>query len=193
MAASTRTVAPASKPALDTASVRKLYQDGDFEQAIGILAAALKEGKVNDHPDSIFVFKHLGVMYAANDATRERGKYYMLQLLLIEPTARIMDMYASDMIYMIFKNIQEELASTQLKYNRAEGHVSGNAAVSGNGAIDPKPPADKPPADRPKSGDKKTHYWVGVTGVLVVLTGVGIAAYFLSEPKSASTKTLQVD
>lgn len=193
MAASAKAAAPAPEPALDTANVRKLYQDGDFDQAIEILAAALKDGKVNDHSDSVFVFKHLGVMYAANAATRERGKYYMLQLLLIEPGARIMDMYASDMIYMIFKNIQEELVSAQLKYKRAEGHVAGNGAASGNGAIDANPPADKPPADRPKSGGRKTHYWVGVTGALVVLTGVGVAAYFLSEPKPAPTKTLQVD
>src|SRR4051812_15590847 len=96
------TAAPlaAHVPALDTARVRKLYQDGEFDQAIGILETALKEKRVVDHSDSVFVFKHLGVMYAANESTRERGKYFMLQLLTIEPTARIMDMYASDMIYM---------------------------------------------------------------------------------------------
>jgi hypothetical protein len=123
-----RAAVPAEAAAYDTTKARKLYQEGDFEQAIKIVEGGLKQVKALSHSDSVFIFKHLGVMYAASEATRERGKYYMLQLLTIEPTARIMDMYASDMIYMIFRNIQEEFATTQAKLARAQGHVDGNQA-----------------------------------------------------------------
>ncbi len=171
---------------LDTVTAHKLYHDGDFEKAIALLEPTLKNGRLRTHGDSVFVFKHLGVMYAANADTRERGKYYMLQLLLIEPTARIMDMYASDMIYMIFKNIQEELATTQAKYANAQKNLAGN---SGNPA-EPTP-SDNPP--KPKEASHRSYFWVGATGAAVVIVGVGITAYFLSQDKPATVKTLSVN
>jgi hypothetical protein len=179
---------PAAQP-LDTAKVKKLYQEGDFDQAIAILEASLKDRKVADHRDSVFVFKHLGVMYAANDHSRERGKYFMLQLLTIEPTARIMDMYASDMIYMIFKNIQEEYATTHTRYVRAEKHVEGNQGTEKKpeaGKSDAgKPDAGKPAGTRKRSGNGKTYILLGATAAAI---GVGVAVYMLTyDPATEST------
>src|SRR4051812_1886959 len=82
---------------LDTIAVHKVYVDGDFDQAIEMLKPALDGSYRLSHQDSVFIFKHLGVMYAAKYETREKGKKYMMLLLQTEPTARIMDMYASDM------------------------------------------------------------------------------------------------
>ncbi|MEO8104195.1 MAG: hypothetical protein ABI790_16895, partial [Betaproteobacteria bacterium] len=96
---------------LDTAKLHGIYLDGDFDQAIKAMEAALKGKQALTHADSVFIFKHLGVMYAATPATREKGRYYMAQLIYIEPTAKILDMYASDMIYLIFRNVQEEFAN----------------------------------------------------------------------------------
>jgi hypothetical protein len=187
-AMSTKPSSDPSKGIPDTNRVRKLYQDGDFDGAIAILEESLKNGKVVAHEDSVFTFKHLGVMYAANANTRERGKYYMMQLLLIEPTARIMDMYASDMIYMIFKNIQEEVAATQSKLHRAEGHVAGNQG-SINQARPAKVSAESSSKSKPSSGKK--YYWIGGAAVLAV--GVGVAAYILSDESPASVENTQVD
>ena len=103
--------APA-KTVMDTAKLHATYLDGDFDQAIRVMENALKNKKTPiSHADSVFIFKHLGVMYAATPATREKGRYYMTQLIYIEPTAKILDMYASDMIYLIFRNVQEEFAN----------------------------------------------------------------------------------
>ena len=135
-AAASRTAATApaaaAKPVLDTARIHGRYLDGDFDQAIHALEGALKGRKPLSHADSIFIFKHLGVMYAASPATREKGRYYMLQLISIEPTARILDMYASDMIYLIFRNIQEEYGS----HRRARGYrfLRASRARAGTGA-----------------------------------------------------------
>jgi hypothetical protein len=89
--------------------------DGEFEAAITMLEDNLKETRQYQHDDSVFIYKHLGVMYAAQYETREKGKYYMFRLLQVEPSAKIMDMYASDMIYMIFKNIQEEYQQKRMR------------------------------------------------------------------------------
>ncbi len=172
---------------LDTLTIRKDYMNGDFEEGIEIMETGLKEKRPFDHNDSVFIFKHLGVMYAARYETRERGKYYMHQLLMTEPTAKIMDMYASDMIYMIFKNIQDEFESNRMRLSKAEEHVVGNAQT------DPEPLPPKLPPDRAskEKDGRKGHalIWIGATTVVVV---AGATAYFLlSEKPSVNKHTVQ--
>jgi hypothetical protein len=138
-----------AKPALDTARIHGLYLDGDFDQAVRSLEGALKSRKALNHADSVFIFKHLGVMYAATPATREKGRYYMLQLISIEPTARILDMYASDMIYLIFRNIQEEF---EKKHGRVAIAAPVDSAAASPPAAQPEPaplPAAAPPTSKP--------------------------------------------
>ena len=77
-------------PKVDSAKVHKLYLDGDFDEAIVLLENNLKDTRQYRHEDSVFIFKHLGVMYAAQYETREKGKYFMHRLLMVEPTAKIM-------------------------------------------------------------------------------------------------------
>lgn len=175
--------APAqSGGSLDTGLVRDYYQDGDFERAIPILEYLLKSNASLSHADSVFIFKHLGVMYAAGENTRERGKYFMLQLLHIEPTARIMDMYASDMIYMIFRNIQEEYFLTRARLDRAEGHVTGNQARHRDGQ--PKPAPTR--RDAVKTGSsRQALYWIGA---VTALAGAGVATYVLTQDQPVATK-----
>lgn len=157
------------KPPFDSGKVRRYYLDGDFEEAIEILETAIKEKRPMNHADSVFYCKHLGVMYAAKYETREKGKYYMHQLLQVEPTARILDMYASDMIYMIFKSIQDEFDVTRMRLGRAEKNWKGSQ--------DSMPVAKTPePKPAPKEGKSNTLFWVGATTAVV---GTGVAAYFI--------------
>ena len=165
--------------------VRKLYLDGDFEEAIQILDNALKSKGPFDHRDSVLIFKHLGVMYAANYETREKGKYYMHQLLMVEPTARIMDMYASDMIYMIFKNIQDEFESSRTKYERAESHLIGNGRAESDIAITTKGGSMHPV---PPKRSRAAAYWLGATGTVVA---VGVTAYFIMADQPGKTVTVE--
>lgn len=180
---SARKSAASAKRELDTDAVHKLYLDGEFEQAIDMLEKGMKADLDLDHQDSVFIFKHLGVMYAARYETRERGKYYMHQLLMTEPTARIMDMYASDMIYMIFKNIQDEFEATRVRLTHADSLVKGNAQTGPNPtSAQPKPGQ---PAGDPEKGGGHAALWIGATGAVVV---AGVAAFFLlSEKPSVNT------
>jgi hypothetical protein len=155
---------------LDTATIHQLYLEGDFDHAIDMLEAALKYDRVKTHEDSVFAYKHLGVMYTAKYETREVGKKYMYQLLMIEPTARIMDMYASDMIYMIFKNIQEEVEMSRGKPRYAAENLGKDTTHHGRTPV-------------PKEKKRTWPYWAAGTAVAGV--GLGFTAYFLlgQEPK----------
>jgi hypothetical protein len=93
---------------LDTTKIHAQYMEGEFVPAIKTLESSLKSNQPKSHADSVFIFKHLGVMHAASPGTRERGKFFMYQLINIEPTAKILDMYASDLIFLIFRNVQED-------------------------------------------------------------------------------------
>jgi hypothetical protein len=158
-------------PGIDTNLVRKLYMDGDFDPATEILEAELKSDKTLNHADSVFIYKHLGVMYAARYETRERGKMFMFQLLLTEPTARIMDMYASDMIYMIFKNIQDEFETNRARLARAKGHVDGNGLTDTTSA-----------KSKDSTGSKHLAIWIGAAAI-----SLGVGAFFLISSQAGSS------
>jgi hypothetical protein len=175
-----------SKP-LDTESAHKAYLDGDFDVATELLESALKSKTAFSHEDSLFIFKHLGVMYAASEGTRERGKYFMMRLLEVEPTARILDMYASDMIYMIFKNIQDEFEVSRKKLTHARKLVDGN----NNDPVPSGSVPEKRPA--PKTGTSTLAVIGWSTAALVVVGGVAVTAYYLMQPAGTTTKTREVE
>lgn len=165
---------PLSKhPKVDSGTVHRLYLDGDFEEAIQILETNLKDSRQYRHNDSVFIFKHLGVMYAAQYDTREKGKYYMHRLLQVEPTANILDMYASDMIYMIFKNIKGEYEQNQMMFADQLQSKGEAGAGQGSGGQTAGAGASKEPG---KESGSKTWIWAG-TAVVAVAAGLG--AYML--------------
>lgn len=173
--------AAAPKPAIDTARVHALYLDGDFDQAIHLLETALKGRRPMSHGDSVFAFKHLGVMYAATPATREKGRYYMLQLISIEPTARILDMYASDMIYLIFRNVQEEYENKRGKVTVAAPAIDTVAAPTAAPRKDTLPPP-MPAAAPTASSRSRTLYWVA-GGAAVAAGAMGLVFILLDDPQ----------
>ncbi len=195
LAASNSANADSLTPALDTNDIHAIYTDGDFDKATQVLEKALTDKQVFTHADSTFVFKHLGVMYAANESTREKGKYYMMQLLTIEPTARIMDMYASDMIYMIFKNIKDEYDLSRERLQRAEQHVAGNRANPSPAPADSSRVASVIPMDKKQEAkpvevktkrNARKYYWLGGTGL--ALAGLGVTAFYFMEEKEVTSK-----
>lgn len=180
---------------LDTALIHQTYLDGDFDLAIDLIETARKHGGPFSHADSVFIFKHLGVMYAAKYETRELGKQNMMQLLHTEPSARIMDMYASDMIYMIFKNIQDEFEMSRARLARAEGHLRGNQApgevrdsmIGGNARGSRPPKGDEVSAANPRS-----HAWMGWTAGALAAAG-GVALYLhLAEEREPSRNVNEI-
>jgi hypothetical protein len=194
---------PTRNPAgnLDTVAIHGFYLDGDFDKAIAALESALNRKQLATHGDSVFVFKHLGVMDAAREETREKGKYYMLQLLNLEPSATILDMYASDMIYMTFKNIKDEYEGNRLRRQSARLPTSGSdkAAASdsesvsraGTGLTSKETLLAKNANQKTK--EPRNHhalYWIG--GASSALIGVGVATYLYTRPPHVTRVTYDV-
>ena len=181
---------PSGPLRVDSAKVHRLYMEGEFDTAIAILETNLKETRQFRHEDSVFIFKHLGVMYAAQYDSREKGKYYMHRLLSIEPTAKILDMYASDMIYMIYRTIQDEFEQSRMF---AELQRQGHAKTD---TVSPLPEsqakrdsdrANRQAAAAPRSSGGKKWLWGGAA---VAAVAAGVGAYFLinDEPPKVVSK-----
>jgi hypothetical protein len=174
-------------PLVDSTKVHHLYMDGEFEAAMAMLEDNLKATRQYSHDDSVFIYKHLGVMYAAQYETREKGKYYMYRLLQVEPTAKIMDMYASDMIYMIFKNIQEEYEQKRLHIvANGQNEVKQDSLAKSDQKHDPaKAAANSSSGPSKSSGSANKWVW---TGVAVATVAVGIGAYILVSDAAKTPK-----
>lgn len=151
-------------PGLDTARIHALYMDGEFEQAIEALEQARKQKRLRTRADSLFALKHLAVMYAATYATVEKGKQFMVLLLTLDPAAGILDMQASDMIYMIFRNVQSELAHARHKPDTSQLVSPAKDTVATG------------PRSRSRSGRRQWPYWTA--GSVALAVGTGAILYF---------------
>jgi hypothetical protein len=154
---------------LDQAKVHYDYNNGDFDQVEQDLEAFKKRNKTYSHEDSVFIAKHLAVVYAANPQTREKGRYYMFRLLELLPSARIVDMFVSEEIDRIFEKVKEEFQEKQIAFGKVP---------SGKRPADPPLSGKTPPSKDPgkSGGSSGTVYWVAGGAGLVA---IGVAAYFL--------------
>lgn len=94
---------------LDKPAISKAYFESDFERIrlpLETWRQSFAENKTRE--DSIFVFKYLSVIYAANPATKDKSRSFMFMLLTLAPTIEIMDMYASDEIELMFRSVKRE-------------------------------------------------------------------------------------
>jgi hypothetical protein len=160
-----------SNPPIDTTVIRRYYMEGDFDPAIDILETALRYKSGFSKSDSIFMFKHLGVMYTAKYETREKGKLFMRRLLEVDPTSRILDMYASDMIYMIFKNIKDEFDASQ-QHSMGPDTAQANGRINGRGN-----------GRSSRKESSSTYLWLGISAAVVVAGGAATYFYFSDEPR----------
>jgi hypothetical protein len=193
--ASSKAASPTGEiPPMDTARIHGQYLEGEFDQAIRALEAQLKTRRPMSHAESVFVFKHLGVMYAAQHSTRDKGKHYMLELISIEPTAKILDMYASDMIHLIFRNVQEEFEESRRKLVDRNGDGNGNGAAAGEPAA---PALISGPAETPPASEGNRAHSNRKRNILLATAGAGVAVgaltlFFVLSDDDPKTHTIVV-
>lgn len=155
---------------LDKPTISKAYFEGDFERIKWPLEEYLQHFPASaTKEDSIFVYKYLSVIYAADSSTRNKGESCMVQLIKMKPTIELIDLYISDNIAAIFKDVKQTYLHQQ-QYIR-EHDVLGNEKKDTVAGVTPA-----------------THYneWIWWT-----LGGVGTAAiattlYFAVSDKPAS-------
>src|SRR5258706_13380272 len=76
---------------LDQKKVHGVYSEGDFDLVVSMIDVFTRSNPTCSKSDSVFIAKHLAVIYTANPATREMGKNYMFKLLDLLPSAKIVD------------------------------------------------------------------------------------------------------
>jgi len=179
---------PQAEETLDKQMVHGLYNDGDFEGVISGIKGFISRNETYSREDSIFIAKHLAVVYTAMPANRELGKYYMHQLLKLLPSAELVDMYVSDEIDRVFEKIRREHLLLQKKTEK-KNEVEEAPAVQDRTEAQPEP--EKEPVsrsrtvkepDQQEAGETKSEsmpawknkkYWVaGGFAVLAVGTAV---------------------
>lgn len=146
--------------------IRTAYSDGDFDGVIAAIDSFTQAHKSYGQGDSVFIAKYLAVIYTANPLTREKGKHYMFRLLDLQPSAKIVDMFASDEILRIFEKVKEEFV---VRRESLREDKLGNQGSN-------------PPEAR-KKGISHPFYWIA-GGITIAALG-GTAIYLLQPEKTA--------
>lgn len=181
------------------------YNEGNFERVTSTLEGFMARNKTYSLADSVFIVKHLAVVYSANPETREKGKYYMYRLLTILPSAKLIDMFVSDEIDRIFEKVREEFLARQKSFGVDSSQISlPGKAASGPQLAKMDPPGESAAptsassrpvaASQPTAGDRNKNseiaYFVAGGAALIA---VGTASYFIfGESPKKTEKTYDV-
>ena len=177
--------APDAKPAPGPAAAVQLrqqaihiaYNEGDFDKVTAEIEVFTKANKTYTRADSIFIAKHLAVVYTANPGTREKGKYYMYRLLEMVPSAELVDMFVSDEIDRIFDKVRKEFLARQESFGVDSTQMSIPAKRAGKeepavAAAQPATSSQYAEATASPAGPppfyKRKGFWM--------MTGAGVAA-----------------
>lgn len=187
---------------LDKQAVHARYNGGDFEDVIAALEAFVKSHQTCSREDSTFVAKHLGVVYAANAATREKGRYYLLRLLETDSSADLADMYVGDIVQGVFDKVRAEFIAQRAeaaKEARAPVAIAQPAPVTKPMPVDvaraePAPIAPRPARAVPAKEEPRLHakshagLWVAAGAGLLTLGAAGATAYYIFERDRGPTE-----
>jgi hypothetical protein len=180
---------------LDTAAAHAIYTDGDFDEVIAKLEPYLTQKLPMSRAESLFVFKHLGVIFSKDAASREKGKYCFRKLFDLNPEAQILDMYATDDIYAVFRLVRDEWALSHPEYAAANATASTNSTAAANPSISStSAPIGSRPAGRDEraatthSGSKDQWKMWSIAGGAALVTA-GVATWFLVSQPDEKTKT----
>ena len=186
---------------LDKPTISKAYFEGEFWTVINALEAFRKTGMKAGREDSIYTFKYLSVVYAADPTTRKKGESYMYQLIKMMPTIDLIDLYISDNIESIFKKVKSDYEKVEKVHSeespglQAAAHDSvalpkaepAKPLVAKDATVKAQdyPAAPEKPAAASHGKKPRIKAWVpmAVGGV-----GVAAAAYFIATLGSGSSK-----
>ncbi len=185
----TASLGPKSSSALDQKAIHDKYNDGDFDAVILALEKFRQSHSRYSRGDSTFIAKHLAVVYSANPATREKGKYYMYQLLEMLPSAKLVDMYVSDEIDRIFEKVREEFVVRQQSFgvDSTQMNIPHKAPVTP--ALSSVASQEVQPTNERRKTGSKSHstYWMAAGAAGIAAAGVIVYFAFSSPDNSKST------
>lgn len=165
---------------LEQEKIHFIYTDGDFDLVVAMIDTFARENPVHSKDDSVFIAKHLAVIYTANPATRERGKNHMFRLLDLLPSAKIVDMFVSDEIDHIFEKIREEYkVRQQMAGKGTPSQLESNRYASERMTVesDRDTSSSRPAELAKKSRSSHTLFWVA--GGTALAVGAGTMVYLM--------------
>lgn len=208
-----KSAAPAPNAvALNQKDIHAAYNEGDFDKVTALIDGFNRVNKTYSRADSIFIAKHLAVVYSANPQTREKGRYFMYRLLEMMPSAELVDMFVSDEIDRIFDKVRKEFLARQKGFGVDSAQISmpEKAATGSSATASGKPAASNAAsktASRPSSAStpsseylaatqeekqpvwRKNGFWIaGGIGLVVA----GTAAYFIYTQDEPEGKTIVI-
>jgi hypothetical protein len=179
--------ASASEDNLDQKRIHSEYNDGNFEKVVIALEGFMANHKTYTLQDSVFIAKHLAVVYSANPDTREKGKYYMYRLLSLLPSAKLVDMFVSDEIDRIFDKIREEFVNRQRGFGVDTSRIAvPEKAPTGSRGSASGPREQETPRTAGSTGSKRGHAGLWIAGGAAVAAAGLAATYFLMQGEEQS-------
>jgi hypothetical protein len=163
--------AAASLERLDTEKIHALYLEGDFDQGVALLESYLIAGKPMRHSDSAFAFKHLGVMYAADENARDKARSALLQFIALNPSSRLSDMGVSERVDSLFLALKKEYRENPDLAAASANHLSAADSAATASA------SRSSPATLSRSRRSSSHAWMWIAGGAAA---VAAGARFLS-------------
>jgi hypothetical protein len=183
--------APGAAVLLNQKDIHAAYNEGDFDKVVVLIDAFNQANKSYSRADSIFLSKHLAVVYSANPQTREKGKYFMYRLLEMMPSAELVDMFVSDEIDRIFDKVRKEFVSRQKGFGVDSSQISSpQNASTGSAATAKAQPASgnvaRTPRPEPDPFWKRNAFWIA-SGAGVAIAGVAAIFIYYSDSPAAGT------
>ncbi len=180
---------------LDSLRIKQLYRDGEFENCTAQLERLLRSPQKLDSREIAFANKYLGVIYCANPATEERGRYYLNQFIEIRPNENILDLYTSKKIKEIFNEVlaeyraaHPETITSETPSPKPEPIVPTMATPS---AVEARKPIPRPiPAASQKPSSSHAWWWIAGTAVVAGAAATGYFVYSTPEKKITTREYL---
>lgn len=99
---------PSAADTIDRKKVHAEYGDGNFETVVQILEDYRARHNAYRSTDSVFIAKYLGVIYASNPDSREKGKYWLYKMLQIDPASSLVDLYVGEAVEHTYEKVRQE-------------------------------------------------------------------------------------
>lgn len=167
------TRASAAKPALvyknPTLNVlHGLYRDGEFDSLLQAMKAYPDRHPKMNFEDSLFLAKHYAVIFAATPATYERSRYYMRQMLEIDPHSDFVGMFATENVDRLFENVRKEYFLTHI--------------------FSPKPDDDSLKVDKQHRSSSQLWWWASGAALIA---GGAITLWVINTSNKIDKDTIQ--
>jgi hypothetical protein len=180
---------------VDREWVQAQYQSGEFGSVKSKLQGLLKSRQPLSKSDSIFVYKYVSVVTAADSGNKQVAKDYMYKLLTIQPNIDIIDLYVSESVYSLFQDVRKEFNTRNAYASKKETIEAGETPLLPTATESKRPiPMPQSASRNAKAEASSSRAWLYWTLGGVAVTGVAIGAYYLTqEHDGPKTNTLTTD